>query len=328
MLNRQDLLNDRALLLDKVYGSLIGLAIGDSLGDAARKPDNRANYGMTTDFNAGASWSTDDTEFALLTANTLLECKGKLTTGKVVEAWRKHVTVEDELRRGGASETEAANNLRRGILPPLSGQFNAFHQSDGAAMRIGPIGVLCAGDPERAAQMAEIDACVSHYREGVWGAQAVAAAVAVAMVDADMDEIFETAVSVIPKDSWLYFAMRRAMEIIGEADGELLDAWMPLHDALRTTSWATTAEAIPSSFAALRLEHRDFKRGVVLASNFARDADTIGAVAGAILGAKYGAKGIPERWREKTRYPSGTCLGFTKGIDIAQVAERLAALIV
>lgn len=326
MLTRQVLIQDRALLHDKAYGALIGLAIGDSLGDAARKPDNRANYGFTTDFNAGASWSTDDTEFALLTAHTLTGCGGQLTTDHVVAAWREHVIVEDELRRGGASETEAAANLRRGIAPPLSGQFNAFHQSDGAAMRIAPIGVLCAGDPARAARMAEIDACVSHYREGIWGAQAVAAAVAVAMVDATMEEIFAAAMDAIPSDSWLYAAMRTAFSIVDDAQGNLLDAWMPLHDALRTTSWATTAEAIPSAFASMRLEHRTFRQGVVLASNFARDADTIGAVTGAILGAKYGAGQIPERWREKTRFPTGTCLGFTKGLDIQKVAQDLEAL--
>ena len=46
-----------------------------------------------------------------------------------------------------------------------------------------------------------------------------------------------------------------------------------------------------------------------------------------ILGAKYGAKGIPERWIEKTRYPSGTCLTFTKGIDIRSYAEKMTDII-
>ncbi len=57
-----------------------------------------------------------------------------------------------------------------------------------------------------------------------------------------------------------------------------------------------------------------------------RNSDTIGAVAGAVLGAKYGAKNIPEHWLLKTRYPSGTCLKFTKGIDIVRYAERLTGL--
>ena len=69
----------------------------------------------------------------------------------------------------------AAANLERGIMPPLSGEDNAGNYDDGAAMRITPIGIICAGDPERAAEMAEIDAQVTHYRDGIWAAQAVAA---------------------------------------------------------------------------------------------------------------------------------------------------------
>jgi len=73
MITRQQLVKDRELLTDKAVGALCGLAIGDSLGDAARMPENQRDYGFTTDFNKGASWSTDDTEFALLVAETILE---------------------------------------------------------------------------------------------------------------------------------------------------------------------------------------------------------------------------------------------------------------
>lgn len=326
MLTRTELLADKQRLADKTYGALIGLAIGDSLGDAARKPDNRANYGFTTDFTAGASWSTDDTEFALLTAKILIDSEGRPTTQDFVDAWMKHVACQDEFPRGGASEREAAENLRRGMLPPFTGKYNAFGFSDGACMRISPVGILCAGDPAAAAEMAKIDAEVSHYRDGVWGAHAVAAAVAAAMADATMDEIIDTAMAYIPKDSWLHFAMTTALELVEKHGGSIMEVWMPLHDALRTSSWAATPEAIPSVFACLAMEHGDFRKGVVLASNFARDADTIGAVAGAILGAKYGAAGIPDAWKEKTRYPTGTCLAFTNGLDVYEMSQQLFAL--
>jgi ADP-ribosylglycohydrolase len=288
---------------------------------------NRESYGFITDFNAGSTWSTDDTEFALLTAKTLVGCKGKLTTDDVVSAWFEDVVVQDEFKRGGASEIAAAINLRRGLRPPQSGKFNTFHMSDGTAMRIPPVGIICAGTPQEAAKMAEIDATISHFGDGVWGAQAVAAAVAVAMVDGSFEEIFAAAFSQIPSDSWLYHNMKRAFSIIEDADGSVLESWMQLHDEIRASTWATTAEAIPAAFACLKLEHSDFKSGLVLAGNFARDADTIGAVVGAILGAKYGLSAIPKHWVEKVRYPSGTCLQFTKGIDIVEIGEQLADLI-
>ncbi len=327
MIDRKKFVADRALVQDRAVGSLIGLAIGDSFGDAARMQANRESYGFITDFNAGATWSTDDTEFALLTAKTLIKCKGDLTTDDVVAAWFEDVVVQDEFKRGGASEVAAAINLRKGLRPPQSGKFSTFHMSDGTAMRIPPVGIICAGDPERAIRLAGIDASISHSGDGIWGAQAVAAAVAVAMVDASFDEIFKVAMESIPKDSWLYYNMKAAFALIEKADGNILDCWMPLHDELRASTWATTAEAIPAAFACLALSHKDFRSGLVLAGNFARDADTIGAVAGAILGAKYGLASIPQRWVEKVRYPSGTCLQFTKGLDVCAMGEQLADLI-
>ena len=327
MIGRNEFISDRALVRDRAKGALIGLAIGDSFGDAARMQANRESYGFITDFNAGATWSTDDTEFALLTAKTLIKVKGNLTTESVVEAWFEDVVVQDEFKRGGQSEIAAANNLRKGLRPPQSGKFNTFHLSDGTAMRIPPVGIICAGDPQKAIAMAEIDASISHSDDGIWGAQAVAAAVAVAMVDGSWEEIFEAALAPIPSDSWLHYNMIRALEIVDKANGNILDCWMALHDEIKASTWATTAEAIPAAFGCLRLCHDDFRSALVLAGNFARDADTIGAVAGAILGAKYGLSAIPEHWVEKVRYPSGTCLQFTKGLDILAMGEQLADLI-
>lgn len=327
MITREDLIQNKNLALDKAIGSLSGLAIGDSFGDVARGADNQRDYGITTDFNKGASWSTDDTEFALMTAKLLIEHEGNFTSDDVVNMWFKYVATEDELKRGGVSEVEACNNLRRGLRPPQSGMYNAYYMSDGAAMRSGPIGIVCAGDPERAADLAYRDACVSHYREGIWGAQAVAVAVSLAMVDADMEDIMEAILKIAPPDSWFYETLNRAMNIVKEADGDIANAWMPLHNELFSTHRSTVAEALPEVFGCLMLENKSFKSGLILAGNFGRDADTIGAIAGAVLGAKYGAKNIPDKWKEKTRYPSGTCLSFTKGIDIFEYAEKLAALI-
>ena len=41
MMTREELIRNRELLTDKAIGSLCGLAIGDSLGVAARMPENR-----------------------------------------------------------------------------------------------------------------------------------------------------------------------------------------------------------------------------------------------------------------------------------------------
>ncbi|MBQ4075896.1 MAG: ADP-ribosylglycohydrolase family protein [Clostridia bacterium] len=327
MITREDLRANPELLADKTRGALCGLAIGDSFGDAARKPDYQRDYGITTDFHRGDAWSTDDTEFALLVAETIIQAGGDFTSEDVEKMWKKHVVVQDELRRGGVSEMDAAANLRKGLHAPISGMFGTHNHSDGAAMRCGPIGIYCAGDVEKAKELCRIDAEISHCRDGVWGAQMVAVAVALAMVDAPWEVIFEEVLKCAPEESWLYDRMKAAYKVVEENNYDVADTWMKLHDLLFCSYRAATPEAMPEAFGCLMLKHDTFKSGVLLASNFGRDADTIGAVVGCILGARYGAKAIPPYWLEHTRYPSGTCLQFTKGVDLFEKAERLAELI-
>lgn len=327
MKTRQEMVQDRETFLDRARGVMSGLAIGDSFGDASRKPDNQLAYGITTDFGEGASWSTDDTEFGLLTAQMLIEANGRLTPEIVAEAWKKHVVTQgEELNRGGNSEMEAAANLRRGLMPPYTGLYNAYAFSDGAAMRAAPIGIVFAGDLPGAAQAAETDASISHCRDGVWGAQSVACAVAAAVAGASFEEILDAALYPVPKTSWYYYTFQLAMDIVRQADGRLLDAWMPLHDRLATRYKASVPEAVSQAFGVLALSHEDFRTGVITAGNFGRDADTIAAICGAVLGGMYGYKAIPARWAEKTRYPSGTCLPMARGIDLLEIAGKLCAL--
>lgn len=317
---------DAAILQDRARACLIGHAIGDSFGDIARSADYHLQYGITMDFTEKPAPGTDDTEFALLTAQTLIKAKGILTDADVLESWKEHVLPLSELKRGGASEREAAANIRRGVLPPLSGIYNSHYMSDGAAMRVTPIGIACAGDPARAAHLAGIDARISHSRDGLWGAQAVAASVAVAMVGASVDEIYETAIQMTPEDSWMRFSLTKALAVIEERK-TIEASWKPLHDVLWTEYKSVAPEAVASALAILKLTNGDFRRGIIYSGNFGRDADTIAAIVGAISGAMNGMSSIPPPWIDKVRITTGVCLPFTKGMDIFAVASQLADLV-
>lgn len=307
-------------------GALVGLAVGDAIGDLGRMDAYRQRYGIITNLYAGAG-STDDTEFALLTARALLDGKGDLTPESVVQAWRTYIIDEGGVfERGGKPQYGAVANLQRGVLPPLSGRDNTGYDDDGAAMRVTPVGIVCAGDPARAARMAAIDAQISHHADGIWAAQAVAAAVAHAMTGANAPVIVETALRYVPEDSWLGRAMARALAIAAQAES-IEAAWEPLHTALWTPTHSAAAEAVPQAFAIFLLTHGDFRKGIFWAANFGRDADTIGALVGALAGARQGFDVIPPDWVDKVRRPSGVCLRFAAREDVVDVAEQLAALI-
>lgn len=324
MLTRSELKKTK-LYFERACGALVGHAVGDSFGDAARTPENHFLYGITMDFHEGPAPGTDDTEFGLLTAQALLESRGNLTSEHILEAWKRHVLPLAELKRGGASEREASANIRRGILPPLSGRDNSYSMSDGAAMRMTPIGIAAAGDPARAARLSEIDAQISHARDGIWGAQAVAVAVAVATAGGSVDEVVCEAIEITPTDSWMRRSLVRSEEIISQ-NPSIEDAWMPLHRALWSEYKAVAPEAVAEAFAVFRLVRGDVRRGIVYAGNWGRDADTVAAIVGALCGAMQGISAIPPAWVDKVRVAHGTCLPFTRGMDLFKVAEQLAEL--
>jgi ADP-ribosylglycohydrolase len=326
MLSRDELRRNKSLAVDRAGGALIGHAIGDSFGDAARTPENHFQFGITMDFREGPAPGTDDTEFALMTAGTLIDSGGKLSDESVLASWRRYVLPLQELHRGGASEREAAANIRRGVLPPLSGQYNAYYLSDGAAMRVCPVGIAAAGDPAEAARLADIESRISHWRDGVWGAQAVAVGVSVAMAGGTVEEVFRSALESTPRDSWIRYNLTRTGEIIAER-GSIEKAWGPLHTALWSEYKAVAPEAVAEAFAVFKLVEGDFRRGIIYGGNWGRDSDTIAAIVGSLCGAMCGRSGIPPAWIEKVRVAAGACLPFTKGLDIFTVAEQLAALI-
>ncbi len=310
----------------KAEGCLVGLAIGDAFGDAARDPENQFLYGITMDWPEKPTFSTDDTEFALLSAEILINSKGKPTPEHVLAAWKEHVLVEDELKRGGASEREAATNIRKGLTAPETGKYNAYSKSDGAAMRSAPMGIVAAGDPELAAELARIDAEISHADDGIWGAQAVAAATAVAIAGASVDEIIAEARKWAPAGSWFKYSFDTAFNILEKFDYNIEQSWMPLHKALRCEYKASVPEAVVSAFAVFKLTDGKFKKGMIHAGNFGRDTDTIGAIVGALSGAANGLETIPEAWIDNVRTPHGTCLQFTAKQDLFEVARKLTDL--
>jgi ADP-ribosylglycohydrolase len=281
---------------------------------------------MITHFPEDAK-STDDTEFAILTARTLLDYQGQLTSEAVVASWKKYIIDHGGIyERAGRPQIGAIENIKRGIFPPFSGIDNVLNNDDGAAMRIAPIGVVCAGNPDQAAGLAAIEAQISHDRDGVWAAQAIAASIAVAMIEDDVDEIIAAGRRFIPEDSWLGRAMNRAM-VICESETSFWVAWEALHSQLWTPVHSAATEAIPQVYGLLYLTRGSFLEGMIWASNFGRDADTIAALVGALAGAREGISTIPRDWVEKARRASGVCLKFTKGEDIVLIAEELVKLI-
>ena len=287
-----------------------------------------AKWGRVTDFLTEEQGGSDDTEYAIFSAKLLLQ-KGKdLKADDVADAWRKEIIHEGNPYKGaGFSELLAIRNLSEGLQPPHSG-MHLHCWSDGLAMRAAPFGIAAAGNPELASKLAAIDGSVSHSGEGIYSGQAVAAAVAAAMVNSSLEEIFNASLKAVPVDSWTYSAISRGIEIGRKAE-TVWQALELLHEKIACNYyfWTDVApEAVGLAFGIIAAAKGNYEESVLGAVNIGRDTDTIAAIAGGICGALHGISIIPEKWINRITVSRGICIQAVKGTNIMELADQLAVL--
>ncbi|MDQ8701567.1 ADP-ribosylglycohydrolase family protein [Streptomyces sp. LHD-70] len=314
---------DAAELRPRARGALLGLAVGDALGAPVEnmKPSEiRRRWGRIEGFVAEDPAGTDDTEYAIFSGLLLARHGSALTVAHAEKAWHRWIADVDEgpFRGAGFSERGTLENLRRGLAAPVTAQHR-HAWSDGLAMRAAPFGVFAAGDPAEAARLVAIDGTVSHDGEGIYGAQAIAAGVAAAMVGEGPAAVIGAALSVIPLDSWTSRSLRRAVVAAPGGDRAVRKAVV-----IGGYPWTDLApEAVGLAFGAFAAARGDFREAVLTAVNMGRDADTTAALAGALAGAHRTITAIPPDWARTIGPVRGTCLPSMAGYHVLDIADLL-----
>lgn len=73
-------------------------------------------------------------------------------------------------------------------------------------------------------------------------------------------------------------------------------------------------EAVSLAMASVLYGEGDFAKTLLFAVNLGRDADTIAAMAGAVVGTMAGYSEIPSNWKGAVSTVGGTCLQFAKAL--------------
>ncbi|MGW1528697.1 ADP-ribosylglycohydrolase family protein [Streptomyces sp. NPDC002159] len=325
--------------LDRALGAYYGLALGDALGMPTQvmsreevvrvygtltgfepaRPDNPVSAGMP------AGSVTDDTDQAVIVGRLLDEGRGRIDPLRLAHElldWEKEMKAKGSFDLLGPSTKAALDAVASGVPTQEAGKHGT---TNGAAMRVTPVGIAFAVDPLDSFLDHVVESCqVTHDTGiGIAGAAAVAAAVSTGVGGGSLDDAVTAAVTAARagarRGHWVAGAdiasrIEWAWDLaLGLPEAAALDRIV----ALIGTSVASQ-ESVPAAFAVLAVAGGDPWQAALLASNLGGDSDTIGAIAGAVAGSITGLSGLPP---EAVR-----TLRTVNSLDLEPLTTRLLTL--
>jgi ADP-ribosyl-[dinitrogen reductase] hydrolase len=298
-------------LQDRYRGVLLGVACGDALGGpvefleradiAERFPDGVREFvgGGWLDLDPGEI--TDDSQ------QTLILCRALTDGGLDLVAFGDGLL---EWYRGapkdiGNTTVVALRALAAGASPSESGEIALAKRGErgaaanGAVMRCAPIALRFRADPAGLVQASLESARVTHAESrAAWGAVAVNQAVVHLLNGGAIADAPAVAVAGIPD--------QRVTEAVLAASALSRD---------EVAAGGYVLETVGASFWALA-SFPTTEEIIAQAVSLGEDADSTGAVAGALAGAAFGAGALPARWREHVQYRD----------ELIEQADRILAL--
>jgi ADP-ribosylglycohydrolase len=325
---------------DRAIGALTGLALGDALGMPTQylpRETIRERYGILDDFHAGpddndisrgvpAGHVTDDTDQAVILGDLFVAGHGSVDPDKFAGEllrWERRMRESGSHDLLGPSTLKALALAAEGVSPDRTGRWG---DTNGAAMRIAPIGVGVPGDPpERLVDAVEQASRVTHNTGiAIAGASAIAAAVSSGVAGHPLAESLRRAVEAarIGGQRGHYVAgadvadrIEWALDLVsGRSADEAIDIVYRLVGA-----GVATQEAVPAALAFASLYPGDLWAATRHAASLGGDCDTIAAMTGAVVGAHAGLTSVPKEILHRLA-------AANPGLDLDRLADDLLAV--
>ena len=280
---------------DKVKACWIGKNIGGTMGTPYEgKREYLDIKGFAT--KPGEVLPNDDLDLQLVWL-LALEQKGpyNVTAAMLGEYWVSFITPHwNEYGIG-------KNNMKRGLLPPLAGDYmNHWKDSNGAWIRTEIWASIVPGCPAVAANYAIEDAKVDHGAgEGTFAAAFVAAMQSAAFVIKDIRKCIEIGLAAIPESCRVQKTIKYVLDAYdsGVSHKDCRNGVQQLNADLGD-GWFEAPSNVGYTVIGLIYGEGDFKKSMIAAINCGDDTDCTGATLGATLGILNGMDGIPKDWME------------------------------
>ena len=293
--------------LEKMAGCFLGKSIGGTLGtpfEPTRGAFDVEYY--TTDLSNGML-PNDDLDLQLVWLCAAERYKTDVNAPILSDYWMFGIVPN------WAEYGVGKNNVRMGLIPPVSGKYrNHYKDSNGAWIRAEIWACLAPGHPEIAVKYAYEDACVDHADEGVYGEIFIAAIESAAFVESDKFKLIDIGLHYIPENCDCARAVRRILALYREGlswrearvrlmndfPGSFGAQFRGVEDGVPNGNWGYDA---PNNIAITLIgwlwAGEDFEKALCITTGCGEDSDCTAGALGAILGILLGREGIPEKWK-------------------------------
>ena len=263
----------------------------------------------------------DDTNYVAL-AQYIVERFGRnFKSEDIATAWLQEQSVFSYF----TAERIAFINILNCIQPPASAMYkNVCREWIGAQIRGDYFGYINPGAPEKAAEMAYKDGCISHVKNGIYGEMLVAAMIACAAVTDNIDDIIAGGLAQIPATSRLYEAVTKICEDYkkGVSLDDCYDYIHSAYDEYTDHGWCHVISNAMIVTAALLYGKGDFGKSICTAVGMAFDTDCNGATVGSILGMRGGIECIDDYWKKPVNGKIHTSIFDVGTVDIEKAVDK------
>ena len=286
-------------IYNRYWGAILGLAIGDALGATIEFSDPET-FEPVNDmvgggpFHLGPGEWTDDTSMTLCLAQSLIDCRGFDPVDQMNKyvQWYRHGYMSSNGRCFDIGITTSAALVRyQKSGNPFSGSSSDTKSGNGSLMRLAPMPLFYAKDPEKAIVYAGESSRTTHAsRIAIDACRYYSSLITAALHGISKDELLSEQYCVIPN----YWSNNPLIKEVAEiANGSFKQREPP--EIIASGYVVKTLEAALWAFN----KSSNFRDGCLLAINLGNDADTVGAIYGQLAGAYYGKENLPENWCAK-----------------------------
>jgi len=199
--------------------------------------------------------------------------------------------------------------------------MNPYREWIGAQIRVDSYGYCAAGNPELAAELAWRDASFSHVKNGIYGAMFMSALISAAFVEDNPYKQVEIALSEIPAQSRLAYAIKKAVEIASNEKHQV-NLVEKIWNEFNHYHCVHTINNAALCAASIIFAQGDFEKAITTAVLGGWDTDCNGATVGSVMGAMLGASNIPDYWSAPLNDMIYSSVAGFDPISISECAKR------